>query len=712
MPERLNTPADQPFFFSTSTMPPVAVGIRPSEVASSPGDDLVSRARRELSEIIREVTALSRQPISSGSFFAGLLDRVVCAIAASGGVIWDCRSPVPCAISRTGKYTDASIPGAGHAAHQTLLREVAANQTPVVVPSTPDAADPNLPSNPSPYPAAIVPIVDLARDVSQGASGNGGFVIVIFLEPEAGVATLRGYLRFVTQMSDLASEFLRADELRQSRRSQSIQRGITDSLLRLHELKTARAVAAELVDSAADLFSLSRVTLARINTRASRRRAMVLAVSHVETIDRRGETCKRLEAEIGQCVMQCPAIWFDGASRPAPDESGLIPLGAIHDGNDRHRLWLQVHQADHALTHESPLRQAIADWSASALAIHADRLTFESIPGATLYTALSPNWIAISPSTPRRLVTCALAIVLVAWIALLPTPMMVTAPATLRPTNARTHYAPSDAVIESVDVRHGQSIHAGDTLLRLRDWSIEEQLTTLKARRAVVTQRLDRSISSLVETPPAHPSVMHPRGSRSDDDLVQQQRLLEEESLGLDNQIECLVAAIDRLTIRADRDGTIDAWQTELTATGRPVRRGDWLVRVIPRDATWMADAKIHSSRAAAVIDQWHDSPDQTFTISTLARPDQIFDASVARCGIGAQSSRGHDSQVNPTAGVDDTTMAVELKIEGQGDADPSDQWTYGAPATVTIRCANRPLVEVVFYDLIRAIKRTWATWA
>lgn len=692
-------------------MPPVRVG--------TAADELVLRARREIAEIVREVSRLAREPIGRDLFFASLVDRTVCAIAAEGAVIWDCQHPSPVAIVRTGCTTDASIQPAGAATHGCLLHEIAVSGTPAVVPSTPAATDPALPSNPTPFPAAVVPITDLAPEESTSPSGAARFVLEVFLENDAGVATQRGYLRFVTQMADLASEFLRADEIRSSRRRESLQSRIMASLDRLHHLKTSAAVAAAIVDDTAQWFEMSRVSLVT----HGQGRPRLLAVSHVESIDHRGQASRLLVAELtamrfpqgASSLTQFAVTAEPGTERKtdaqadARADAQLYPFAVTRDAADQLRLYLQD-QSDRRA--DSLVESVLEHWSRQSLAILASRLQLESIPLAKTYLAILPKYSSVSPSRLRRVVTVIGAVAAVCLIALIPTPMVVTMPATLRPEGTRIHYAPSDAIVESVDVKHGQIVRQGDVLVRLRDWALEEQLTTLTARRGVLGQRLTRSIASLVEAPGSGTSFAADRPSVSDDDLIQQQRLLEEEIAGLDEQIELVEAARSRLTICAEQAGRIDAWQTELTAAGRPVRRGDSLMRVEPHPARWMADAKVAQSRLAMVLDRLQQDSDVPVKVSTVARPDLSFNATfVRREGMVGAATSGSSQPDHPA----DSGLGIELAIETDAqDLERDSQWpmwTSGAPATVSIDCAKRPLVQVIFFDLERELRHAWARW-
>lgn len=685
--------------------------IPPPSQSGTAEDELVQRARREIAEIVREVSRLARQPLDRDLFFASMIDHTVCAIAAEGAVVWDCRKGSIVAVVRTGRVTDASIPAAALATHEKLLQEIAGSGVPTVVPSTPDAIDPNLPSNPSGFPVAVVPIADLAESDPTDPGKSGRFVLEVFLESDAGVATQRGYLRFVTQMADLASEFLRSHEMRLSRRRERLQSQLMESLNQLHQSATAAAVAAAIVDGTAEWFGVSRASLIVLGEGRPR----LLAVSHVESIDHRGQgsrqlidQMKSLEFPAGACLIT--ALTEDATqSAGGPRDAVLHGYAATRDARDRLRLYLQ----DGSRRQPDALMQSVLeDWSRQSLAILATRLQLESIPLAKVYLAVTLKIVSVSPSRLRRWVTTLGALAAFSLIAWIPTPLVVTMPATLRPEGTRVHYAPTDAVVETVEVKHGQLVQRGDVLMRLRDWALEEQMTTLIARRGVISQRLTRSIASLVEGPGLGPSPIPSRTSLSDDDLVQQQRLLEEEIAGLDEQIALAEEARDRLTIRAQLTGRIDGWQTELTASGRPVRRGDSLLRIEPLEARWMADARIAQARVGVVLERLEQDPQTIVKVATVAQPDRVYKATFARRQTVMGSGQADASPPDDLGG--ERALGIELAIHLDA-ADSEDvrsaMWTNGAPATVTIDCAKRPLMQVLFFDLEREWRRAWARW-
>jgi len=55
--------------------------------------------------------------------------------------------------------------------------------------------------------------------------------------------------------------------------------------------------------------------------------------------------------------------------------------------------------------------------------------------------------------------------------------------------------------------------------------------------------------------------------------------------------------------------------------------------------------------------------------------------------------------------------LAIDRRDSDQLENMHDESWTSGAPAMVAIDCGKHPLVQVVFFDLVRAVRRTWARW-
>jgi PAS domain-containing protein len=724
---------DAPFVFTAGMAAPGADfvgGMGAAGVGSGGGgagpaaDDLVRQTRREIAEIVREVAAMTRTRIDQKAFFAGLLDRTVRALAAEGAVIWDLGGERPAAVLRTGRVTDLQITGLGRDAHDRMLAEVAASGNPVVVPPTP--IDPhsaeavaNLPANPTRRPAAVVPILDPleSENGSPAAAGRQGsrYVLEVFLEPEAGVATQRGYLRFTAQMADMAGDFLRLDEIRRARLAADANERLNAGVARLYRHTTVSACAAEIVDSVADWTSAARVTLVRMGRDG--RAARILGISHVESIDHRGAACGRLRERIaatdcspGQTFWTAP-MGSDGDAaldrQASGEDADLYPVAMFAVGRSgEYRLLIQADRPSRLGEHDLGLVESFAAHAGAALRSAA---TIQSIPMAKVWLSLfvgepGEGGAGTKFSWMRKGIVAAVAVGIVAMAGWIPATMNVTVPATLVPEGVRTHYAPADATVREVLVRHGDRVAAGQVLMVLHDFSLDEQTTTLIGRRAVVSEKLARVIGSLVSLPVGGGSgggrsAGRDESSASDDALVQQQRLLEEEQRGIDQQLELLAEARERLVIRADRDGKVDAWQTELLALGRPVRTGESLVRVEPFGGRWVVDGRVPQNRRQLVIRRVAEERHRA-TVRFGDDSSQTRVASFVR-HLGFE----------PSADGSPPVAVVQWRLEGDGESEPPADWQNGTPVEVTVDCGRMPLVQVLFFDLIRSVRLQWAKW-
>ncbi|MFG0261250.1 MAG: phytochrome sensor protein, partial [Novipirellula sp. JB048] len=250
--------SDAPFLFSPTSSPLPASGAAAVPRSDRSPDSLVDETRREISQIVREVALAVRSERSRDAFLKLLADRILRAMAAEGVVIWRCEAGAPPdtpraappepsqppqprtetmtmamaidVVQRIGTITDRSIPASSAASHHRLLAEIVTVAEPVVVPCTPEASDPNVPANPTQFPAAIVPIS------CDPQAGGESYLLEVFLEPGGGVATQRGYLRFIAQMADLAGEFLRADQLRDLHRRHNLAAQVDAVIASIHRL--------------------------------------------------------------------------------------------------------------------------------------------------------------------------------------------------------------------------------------------------------------------------------------------------------------------------------------------------------------------------------------------------------------------------------------------------------------------------------------------
>ncbi len=672
-----STATQEPFIFSPATAAQSAATV------GDGSDRLVNETRREIAEIVREVAVAVRSDRTTNEFFGLLVDRIQRAMAAEGVLVWYATTDRIECVRQLGRITTDSIPDESVATHDRLLAEVISDGQPVVVPATPGATDADVPANPMHVPVALVPI-----ELEPSADGPS-FLLEVFLESDCGVATRRGYLRFVAQMADLAGEFLRSDQLRSMRRRLELASNIDSAIAAMHRIDDRKKLEAAIVDFAADLFGFDRVGLCFGNP------TKLIAVSHVDTIDMRSEAARQLCTAARTEIDPDGCCWID-ASEPSGDRLQLRAVVANRDTHDRlscgwKLVCMQVADVEPV---NGQCREELVRFMQ-----HADLALGNSTRRRPISLSLqfTPQWFR--GQTGKAAWRCVVAFSTVSAVVLIaawyPVPLVVSSVAVIRPEQVQTIIAPRDSMVQEVHVQHGQQVSEGDLLVSLFDPELDEQITTLVGRRAVLVQQKSHWTGALVDT--ASHEV------NRTDQVQGESRLVAEEIQSIDNQLTLLRRAEEQLLIHAQQEGVVDAWQVHQRLQSRPLHRGDWLLQVIATDSNWEVEAKVPQSRIGH-LNRATKNEELLANVSLDSDPTKILQATLKRIGpaIAAQD-------------LSPSSTAVLLKLDRTGarqiaaDQGTSDQ--SGAPARVMFHCGTAPAAFVLFQDVIRSVRGTVALY-
>ncbi|KAA1259441.1 HlyD family secretion protein [Rubripirellula obstinata] len=672
--------------------------------------------------MLRELAAAARDEIPTAKFVSILCDRTLRAMSAEGIVIWESlpkqssesSSDAFRPIARLGSVTDRdiddqtnraadSIPSPAWSAHQSLLATIAGDGEPAVVPSTPDVTEPDVPANPTSVPAALVPIDapgNISVNTSGNPSGNPSFsrrVIEVFLEPGGGIVAQRGYLRFVCQVADLAGEFFRAEQLRTLLRQQSLAEKCDQLIANIHELDRSEKVATLVVDELAEIFQLDRVAISRISGKP---KSQVIAVSHVETIDHYSESAQQIRTVAAVTLDNTGAAWISTDEENAASLAPVFAASGIGSESKQRDHGFRVTGFRLAAKQNNPKQDALQEFEKREL-LRTVGQTLRMIQQIDHNRQPSLVRLIRHPSTDRhlalhtakRVTSFAIIAAAIALVMIVPVPKTIEANATLRARDTQAICAISDAVVETIQVEHGQHVRAGDVLMTLSDSNLDQQITTLVGRRAVLAEQKMRLTEDMVDS------------SASDFDSFEkiqgQRSVVDEEIASVNQQLMLLRQTKDSLTIRSDRDGVIDAWQITKRLGGRPVSRGDSLLQVVSHDSAWLVDAEVSQARIQRVR-----QADQANKLSAQITIDDAPGVS----SVASDWQFGPTRQINQATSGDAVTTAVTLTL-AVNDIAPSPTTVsaqasrIGAPARVYFDCGSVPLGDLLLGDLYRDIR-------
>ena len=164
---------------------------------------LVEETKQQIRKLVGEIAQLAKSDISPEEFYAEFLPRVVSVLAAAGGAVWvaEDRGRLALEYQINLRQTLLGESEEDQVLHDRLLRRVLAAGEGALVPPRPGAVEDEQGGNPTDFLLVLAPL--------RAAGGTVG-VVEIFQRPDTRPATQRGYLRFLTQMCDRASEFLGA----------------------------------------------------------------------------------------------------------------------------------------------------------------------------------------------------------------------------------------------------------------------------------------------------------------------------------------------------------------------------------------------------------------------------------------------------------------------------------------------------------------------
>lgn len=303
-------------------------------------------------------------------------------------------------------------------------------------------------------------------------------------------------------------------------------------------------------------------------------------------------------------------------------------------------------------------------------------------------------------------------------VAVVPMPRMVTAPATLRPTDVQVLCAHRDAVVEAIHVVHGDRVVPGQKLITLRDQDLDERIAALEGRRAVLEQQRARWTEAMLGGSDASGGVggvgatrrVGAAGRPSDrlEAMIGQQRLATEEIRSVDRQLKIMGRIRESLVLRAERVGQVDGWRLDDRLRGRPLRRGEPLLSVVAEGTEWVAEAEVAENRVARL------EPRAEATVTLSADPERAWRASLERVGPAIRSSEDgtpanlvrvrvapSDEPLDGARGVGDGEPNLGDVVGGLGAGGGAD----GIPAVARFDCGRAPLASLLFQDSIRSAR-------
>jgi multidrug resistance efflux pump len=679
-----------------------------SERSATVDAEQVERAKREIQQLVHEISELSRSEISPADFHEALLNKVVSALAAPGGAVWTVSETgglqlaYQIALQQTGLRENA----VGQAQHGRLLHQVLSGTEGALVAPHSGAggatdSDEGAAANPTDFLLVLAPVHN-----DQGPQG----IVEIFQRPGARITTQRGYLRFLLQVCEFAGDYLKSRRLRHLSEKQTLWEQLETFTRTAHEKLNVRQTAYTIANEGRRLISCDRVSVAIRHGR----RCPIEAVSGQDAFDKRSNVTVLLSKLAAAVVKTGEDVWYSGdTSDMAPqveaaldayvDESNtkamaILPLVEARDEEakfaedeepDPARVIgaLIVEQMVDSRTPEGFLQrvEVVRTHSATALA---NALQYEGL-------FLMPLWRTLGKGTrlfrgrtlPKTLAAMAAIIALISFLCFYPAEFKLEGDGRLKPESRHNVWAEVDGEVQEVLVEHDELVTKGQLLIVQKSRDLEKEMVSIQGQLQESLAELGATRSEL----------------NYNDELTDVERSQKESSI---NQLNARVASLqhqldlykikqEKLQIRSPINGRVVTWNVFDRLDGRPVNRGEQLIEVADPTSDWELEVMMPESRMGHIAKAWSSSGETLPVTFFLAlNPKEKLEGQVREIHRSAE-----------VRGEDGNTVLLRVAFDQARLREVVAEPKIGATATAAVHCGERAIGYVWLHDLIDFVR-------
>ncbi|OYV87927.1 MAG: hypothetical protein B7Z73_09400, partial [Planctomycetia bacterium 21-64-5] len=544
--------------------------------------------------------------------------------------------------------------------HGLLLQKtMAAGEGALITPHSGEG-DGNQPGNPTDFLLILGPI-----KVDQESKG----VIEVFQRAGAPPTTQRGYLKFLLQMCELASDYLKNRQLRHFTDRQTLWNQLENFSRVAHTSLDPRETSYTIANEGRRLIECDRVSVAIRHGR----KCKIEAVSGQDTFDKRSNVIALLNKLTSAVVMAGEPLWYSGdTSDLAPqvedavqayvDEShskhvAVLPLKrAVIDPTDEEAEEpetigaLVVEQIEDARPREGMVQRVNVVCEHSSLAL-ANALEHNSLFLMPLWRTIGKaKWVVEARTLPKTISISVAVLLVLLTLFIFPVDFSFTSEGKLQPVVRREVFATTDGTIERILVKHGQHVHKGQVLVEMKSTDLDVAIEDVRGK-------LEHAQESLF----AAMYAKNNRGSRNDDQDAKSAAAREiaehdVEVKSFRRQLALLEEKKEKTKIASPIDGLITTWDFEKDLLARPVKPGDALLTVADDSGDWQLELDTPEDRMGHIVWAQKDrGPDLPVTYHLATEPGTNYEGKIAEVH-GSAEVRGEDGSV----------VLIKVKIDKQ----------------------------------------------
>lgn len=672
----------------------------------------MQRAKREIQTIVRQIADLSRQEHPPDRFYEEFLQKIVSALAASGGAVWTLSDARHFQLSYQINLRETGLAQnpIGQEQHGRLLTKVLTDNEGVLVPPHSGAAggtdsdDEHAAANPTDFLLVLAPVFN-----DEGVQG----VVEVFQRPGARQATQQGYLRFLLQTCELAGDYLRGRRLKHLSSKQSLWEQLEAFTRTAHEKLDVRETAYTISNDGRRLIGCDRVTVAV----KYGNRIVLEAISGQDTFDKRSNVARLMAAAAKAVTKTAEDVWYTGdTSSLAPqveqaidayvDEShtkamAILPLvpyedeDAAHESDEASRR-RKPPQALGALIVEQMVDSHLADGFRQRVDVvrgHSTTAIANAIEHESLF--LMPLWKLLGRATwmfrgralPKTIAVVLLVAGLVAYALVGRMPFKLQGAGSLQPVEVRSVFVRVEGEVYDVLVDQKSQVKQGDVLLRQRSLDLDKELEQIRGEWNE-TDAQHRSLQTQILNP-------------GDLTIVERQRIQSQLTevatrlRGLRPQFDLLKSKQELLVITSPITGEVVTSNVRENLLGRPVRPGQVAVEIADTASDWEVELLMPEKRMAHINKALKHQGTLRVDFIPRSQPESTLKGTVIDVDSTAEARGDQGNTVKLRVKLDNQQAFRELITTP----------VVGAEVTAKVYCGETSVFYAWMHDLIDAIR-------
>lgn len=666
---------------------------------------LVNKTKNQIRSMVQEISELAKSDCSREEFFEGFLTRVASALASVGGAVWTRESDqLQLQYQINLGQTKLADNQQAQVTHGQLINRLIETGEPTLVPPNSGSSDSSAGGNPTECLLVVGPLEIDSRPIG---------IVEIFQRPGAGPTTQRGYLRFLTQMCEIASDYLRDQQLRSFADQQSMWQQLEQFMRTVHQGLDTEQTAFTLANESRRLIGCDRVTVALVRGN----RCRVKAVSGLDSIERRAEQVKNLGILATKVIRAGEPLWYNG------DDSDLPPQieRRLHDYIDKsHCKMLAIIPLKEVKSNTAESDNLDVERGKPLGAIIVEQLKDSRIPstlkkrvdvvvkhGETALTNsfehnsifLMPVWRTLGKITShfrggklaKTMCIAGAMAAIGAFLCLFPYPFALGAKGSLTPEAQYEVFAQVDGVLQEININDNtdEIVEVGQVLATMTNNDLQVEIENLTGELNRNRKQMEAFQFARAEEMEEIDNIM----------LSGEYSKAKEEALSLERRLEIKNAEASLLKIRAPSRGRVVNWQVRQNLLRRPVTRGQNLMTIIDPETNWQVELEMPERRVAHLLQNMRDSNEPlkvTFTL--VSHPGEEFEGRLLSV----------DQQLDVHS-EDGNSALVRINFDNQQVS--HELLRAGTRVTAKVHCGERPVGYVIFHELIETIQSSVLFW-